>query len=47
MSQVDVMKMLEQKAKGTGLNRKQSISDLLFLLDIDNSAGLARNWRKN
>ena len=37
MSQVDVMKMLEQKAKGTGLNWKQSISDLLFLLDIDNS----------
>jgi Domain of unknown function (DUF3597) len=29
--------MLEQKAKGTGLNWKQSISDLLFLLDIDNS----------
>jgi hypothetical protein len=37
MSQVDVTKMLEQKAKGTGLNWKQSISDLLFLLDIDNS----------
>jgi hypothetical protein len=37
MSQVDVMTMLEQKAKGTGLNWKQSISDLLFLLDIDNS----------
>lgn len=37
MSQVDVMNMLEQKAKGTGLNWKQSISDLLFLLDIDNS----------
>jgi hypothetical protein len=36
MSQVDVMNMLEQKAKGTGLNWKQSISDLLFLLDIDN-----------
>jgi hypothetical protein len=26
-----------QKAKGTGLNWKQSISDLLFLLDLDNS----------
>jgi uncharacterized protein DUF3597 len=37
MSQVDVTRMLEQKAKGTGLNWKQSISDLLFLLDIDNS----------
>lgn len=37
MSQVDVMNMLEQKAKGTGLNWKQSISDLLFLLEIDNS----------
>jgi hypothetical protein len=37
MSEVDVMNMLEVKAKGTGLNWKQSISDLLFLLDIDNS----------
>ena len=37
ISQVDVMSMLEQKAKGTGLNWKQSISDLLFLLGIDNS----------
>ena len=37
MSEVDVTNMLEQKAKGTGLNWKQSISDLLFLLDIDNS----------
>ena len=37
MSDVDVMNMLEQKAKGTGLNWKQSISDLLFLLDLDNS----------
>ena len=37
MLQVDVTKMLEQKAKGTGLNWKQSISDLLFLLDLDNS----------
>lgn len=37
MSNVDVMNMLEQKARGTGLNWKQSISDLLFLLDLDNS----------
>src|SRR5687768_17024449 len=37
MSRVDVMNLLEQKAKGTGLNWKQSISDLLFLLEIDNS----------
>jgi len=37
MSEVDVMTMLDQKAKGTGLNWKQSISDLLFLLEIDNS----------
>jgi hypothetical protein len=37
VSQVDVMNMLEQKAQGKGLNWKQSISDLLFLLDIDNS----------
>ena len=37
MSEVDVTKMLEQKTKGTGLNWKQSIADLLFLLDIDNS----------
>jgi hypothetical protein len=37
MSEVDVKAMLEQKAKGTGLNWKQSISDLLFLLDLDNS----------
>jgi hypothetical protein len=37
MPQADVMNMLEQKATGTGLNWKQSISDLLFLLDIDNS----------
>jgi hypothetical protein len=35
--EVDVVKKLEQKARGTGLNWKQSISDLLFLLDIDNS----------
>jgi hypothetical protein len=37
MSEVDVTSMLEQQAKGTGLNWKQSISDLLFLLGIDNS----------
>jgi hypothetical protein len=37
ISEVDVMQMLEQKAKGTGLNWKQSIADLLALLDIDNS----------
>lgn len=37
MSKVDVTTMLEQKAKGTGLNWKQSISDLLTLLDIDHS----------
>ena len=37
MSRVDVMNMLEQKASGSGLNWKQSISDLLALLDIDNS----------
>ena len=37
ISEVGVIKKLEQKAKGTGLNWKQSISDLLFLLDIDNS----------
>jgi hypothetical protein len=37
ISEVDVVKQLELKAKGTGLNWKQSISDLLFLLEIDNS----------
>jgi hypothetical protein len=37
ISTVDVMNMMEEKAKGTGLNWKQSISDLLFLLEIDNS----------
>lgn len=37
MSEVDVKNMLEQKAQGTGLNWKQSISDLLSLLDLDNS----------
>jgi hypothetical protein len=37
ISTVDVMNMMEEKAKGTGLNWKQSISDLLFLLDLENS----------
>ena len=37
MSEVDVKAMLEEKAKGTGLNWKQSISDLLFLLDAQRS----------
>ncbi|HUF00033.1 MAG TPA: DUF3597 domain-containing protein [Anaerolineales bacterium] len=37
ISEVDVVKQLEQKAKGTGLNWKQSIADLLSLLEIDNS----------
>lgn len=37
ISEVDVVKQLEAKAKGTGLNWKQSIADLLSLLDIDNS----------
>lgn len=37
ISEVDVVKQLEAKAKGTGLNWKQSISDLLSLLDLDNS----------
>lgn len=37
ISQVDVTNMLEEKARGTGLNWRQSVSDLLALLDIDNS----------
>jgi hypothetical protein len=37
ISEVDVVKQLEQKAKGSGLNWKVSIVDLLTLLDIDNS----------
>lgn len=37
VSEVDVVKQLEQKAKGTGLNWKVSIVDLLTLLDIDHS----------
>jgi hypothetical protein len=34
---VDVVKQLDEKAKGTGLNWKNSIVDLLKLLDIDSS----------
>lgn len=37
ISQVNVTNMLEEKARGTGLNWRQSVSDLLALLDIDNS----------
>ena len=37
ISEVDVVKQLEQKAKGTGLNWKVSIVDLLTLLDMDHS----------
>ena len=37
ISEVDVVKQLEQKATGTGLNWKQSIVDLLTLLDIEHS----------
>jgi hypothetical protein len=37
ISEVDVVKQLEQKASGTGLNWKQSIVDLLKLLDIESS----------
>jgi uncharacterized protein DUF3597 len=37
ISEVDVVKQLEQLAKGTGLNWKVSIVDLLTLLDIDHS----------
>jgi hypothetical protein len=37
IAEADVMRLLEDKAKGTGLNWKQSIADLLALLDIDNS----------
>jgi len=37
ISDVDVVKQLELKAKGTGLNWKVSIVDLLTLLDIDHS----------
>ncbi len=37
ISEVDVVKQLEEKAKGSGLNWKVSIVDLLKLLDIDSS----------
>lgn len=37
ISEVDVVKQLDEKAKGTGLNWKNSIVDLLKLLDIDSS----------
>ncbi|HSM72428.1 MAG TPA: DUF3597 domain-containing protein [Anaerolineales bacterium] len=36
-SQVDVVEQLEQKAKGTGLNWKVSIVDLLTLLGLESS----------
>ncbi|MEO8356528.1 MAG: DUF3597 domain-containing protein [Chloroflexota bacterium] len=37
VSEVDVVKQLEEKSKGSGLNWKVSIVDLLKLLDIDSS----------
>ena len=37
ISEVDVVKQLEQRASGSGLNWKVSIVDLLKLLDIDSS----------
>ena len=37
ISEVDVVKQLEQRAAGSGLNWKVSIVDLLKLLDIDSS----------
>lgn len=37
VSEVDVVKQLEEKAKGKGLNWKVSIVDLLKLLDLDSS----------
>lgn len=37
VSEVDVVKQLEEKARGSGLNWKVSIVDLLKLLDIDSS----------
>lgn len=37
ISEVDVVKQLEQRAAGKGLNWKVSIVDLLKLLDIDSS----------
>lgn len=37
VSEVDVVKQLEEKSKGSGLDWKVSIVDLLKLLDIDSS----------
>lgn len=37
ISEVDVVRQLEQRAKGSGLDWKVSIVDLLKLLDIDSS----------
>ena len=37
MSEVDVVEKLEQMGKGSGLNWKTSIVDLLKMLDIDSS----------
>ena len=37
ISEVDVVKQLEQRARGSGLDWKVSIVDLLKLLDIDSS----------
>ena len=37
ISEVDVVKQLEEKSQGSGLNWKVSIVDLLKLLDIDSS----------
>lgn len=37
ISEVDVVKQLEDRAKGSGLNWRVSIVDLLKLLDIDSS----------
>lgn len=37
ISEVDVVKQLEERARGTGLDWKVSIVDLLKLLDIDSS----------
>jgi hypothetical protein len=37
ISEVDVVKQLEDRARGSGLNWKVSIVDLLKLLDIDSS----------
>ena len=38
MAEVDVVRQLEQRAKGQSLNWKGSIVDLLKLLDIDSSS---------